>query len=494
MVLLSSHWRSQVSLPPARREATRKLPYFVPGASRDGARHRLAGGRQQSSPPVQSDLARAVLTGGEARAQRRSLELLAGRILSRPGGCRAARNSHRRRPPNASCQGHVAPARLRPPAGGAGCHLPRLANGTAHSRPRQVGAWSHALVVIDPFERRIVSREAIGGTLVAQARTHDGLALLLAPIGRIGPARLLLVDSAGDQRSITLADVPAGVGRSTLNTPSSASRSQHSRSIPREHARSSFPRRGRSPRSISPVDEWTTTRCTSPSRYSGAYGTGLSPQRRRRRQRARRGRRCRWANISSPYPARTPTKRRRAMSRRRQPDSRSSTFASGRDASSTSTQASFPSRRERFSRMGPPGPTQPTRGVWALRATASTAKSASISSETSRSTSLRLRGRTTTSGEAGQSPVVIDLRSGKVSGELDRYRGKDSGTRGAASSATQLAHRATGRLLPLERWLWRDPGSLVSTPMREGARASSPHQLPTGRPLACESKAAAALP
>ena len=73
------------------------------------------------------------------------------------------------------------------------------------------GAWSHALVVIDPFERRIVSREAIEGTLVALARTHDGLALLLAPIGRIGPSRLLLVDSAGEQRSIALADVPAGL-------------------------------------------------------------------------------------------------------------------------------------------------------------------------------------------------------------------------------------------------------------------------------------------
>ena len=73
------------------------------------------------------------------------------------------------------------------------------------------GAWSHALVVIDPFERRIVSREAIEGTLVALARTHEGLALLLAPIGRIGPSRLLLVDSAGEQRSIALADVPAGL-------------------------------------------------------------------------------------------------------------------------------------------------------------------------------------------------------------------------------------------------------------------------------------------
>jgi hypothetical protein len=73
------------------------------------------------------------------------------------------------------------------------------------------GAWNHALVVIDPFERRIVSRETIEGTLVALARTQDGLALLLAAIGHIGPARLLLIDSAGEQRSIALADVPAGV-------------------------------------------------------------------------------------------------------------------------------------------------------------------------------------------------------------------------------------------------------------------------------------------
>ena len=84
------------------------------------------------------------------------------------------------------------------------------------------GAWSHALVVIDPFERRIVSRETIEGTLVALARTNDGLALLLAPIGHIGPARLLLVDSAGDQRSIALADVRAGL--ETIDPQRSAQR------------------------------------------------------------------------------------------------------------------------------------------------------------------------------------------------------------------------------------------------------------------------------
>jgi hypothetical protein len=73
------------------------------------------------------------------------------------------------------------------------------------------GAWEHALVVVDPVAGGIVSEETIDGALVGQARTRDGFALLLAPVGRIGPSRLLLVDSAGDQRSIALAEVPAGL-------------------------------------------------------------------------------------------------------------------------------------------------------------------------------------------------------------------------------------------------------------------------------------------
>jgi hypothetical protein len=73
------------------------------------------------------------------------------------------------------------------------------------------GAWRHALVVVDPLERRIVSRETIEGTLVGQARTRDGLTLLLAPPARIGPSKLLMVDSAGKQRSIALTEVPAGL-------------------------------------------------------------------------------------------------------------------------------------------------------------------------------------------------------------------------------------------------------------------------------------------
>lgn len=67
------------------------------------------------------------------------------------------------------------------------------------------------LEITDELLRRIVSRETIDGTLVGQARTHDGLALLLAPPARIGPSRLVIMDGASKQRSIPLAEVTAGL-------------------------------------------------------------------------------------------------------------------------------------------------------------------------------------------------------------------------------------------------------------------------------------------
>jgi hypothetical protein len=73
------------------------------------------------------------------------------------------------------------------------------------------GAWQHALVVVDPVARRIVSSEPIEGTLVAQAPVRGGLALLLAPPARIGPSRLLVVDGSGEGRSIPLAELAAGL-------------------------------------------------------------------------------------------------------------------------------------------------------------------------------------------------------------------------------------------------------------------------------------------
>jgi hypothetical protein len=73
------------------------------------------------------------------------------------------------------------------------------------------GAWSHAVVVVDPVERRTVSQETIDGTLVSSAPTNDGLALLLAPVGRIGPPRLLVLDADGTTESIPLPGIETGL-------------------------------------------------------------------------------------------------------------------------------------------------------------------------------------------------------------------------------------------------------------------------------------------
>jgi hypothetical protein len=72
------------------------------------------------------------------------------------------------------------------------------------------GAWKHAVVVVDPVARRIVSREPIEGTLVGQAPVRGGLVLLLAPPAHIGPSRLLAVDRAGNERTTPLSELRAG--------------------------------------------------------------------------------------------------------------------------------------------------------------------------------------------------------------------------------------------------------------------------------------------
>jgi hypothetical protein len=73
------------------------------------------------------------------------------------------------------------------------------------------GAWNHAVVVVDPVERRTVSQETIDGTLVSSAPTNDGLALLLAPVGRIGPPRLLMLDADGNTESIPVPGIETGL-------------------------------------------------------------------------------------------------------------------------------------------------------------------------------------------------------------------------------------------------------------------------------------------
>ena len=86
------------------------------------------------------------------------------------------------------------------------------------------GAWDHALVVVDPVERRAVSHRTIDGTLVGQASTDDGLVLLLAPVGRVGPMRLLLVDRDGKAESIPLPGIDGGL--ETVDADQAVSRVQ----------------------------------------------------------------------------------------------------------------------------------------------------------------------------------------------------------------------------------------------------------------------------
>jgi hypothetical protein len=72
---------------------------------------------------------------------------------------------------------------------------------------RPQNAW---LVVADPQRRRVVRRTSLDAVVSAYDRSAGGLVLLLAPPGRIGPARLLVVDAAGTARSVLVDQVPVG--------------------------------------------------------------------------------------------------------------------------------------------------------------------------------------------------------------------------------------------------------------------------------------------
>ena len=287
------------------------------------------------------------------------------------------------------------------------------------------GAWNHALVVIDPFERRIVSREAIEGTLVALARTQEGLALLLAPIGRIGPARLLLVDSAGDQRSIALADVPAGL--ETIDPQRSVQRlALPALAVDPAGARALVvPAAG-------PVAEVDLASgrvgyhdVHEPVSLLGRLRNWLEPAAEAKTADGAE-RQAVWVGEHLVAVSGQDThQRRRAMSRRRQPDSRSSTLAGGRNASSTTTQARSPSRREHFSRMELPGPTQPTREGMGLTGYGLDGQERFHLFENEPIYFVETAGPYAYVWRGRQSPVAVDLRSGKVSNELDRYRGND---------------------------------------------------------------------
>lgn len=68
-------------------------------------------------------------------------------------------------------------------------------------------AWT---AVVDPLARDIIREDRLPGTIVGAEQSAEGLALLLAPRGSIGPVRLALVSADVDVRSVLLARTQAG--------------------------------------------------------------------------------------------------------------------------------------------------------------------------------------------------------------------------------------------------------------------------------------------
>ena len=73
------------------------------------------------------------------------------------------------------------------------------------------GALNAVVVtILDPLGRRVLTQRRLAGELLASARLPDGLALLLGPPDRIGPARLAVVDANGGIRAVRLPGIAAG--------------------------------------------------------------------------------------------------------------------------------------------------------------------------------------------------------------------------------------------------------------------------------------------
>jgi hypothetical protein len=69
---------------------------------------------------------------------------------------------------------------------------------------------STPMVVVDPVAGRVLRSARVNGIVVAGVATADGLALVVAPPGRLADAELALVDAAGNERRYPLPGVPAG--------------------------------------------------------------------------------------------------------------------------------------------------------------------------------------------------------------------------------------------------------------------------------------------
>lgn len=70
---------------------------------------------------------------------------------------------------------------------------------------------SYPLIVVDPARGRVLRSTRVAGFICASARTRAGMALLVAPAGRIAEATLVLINAGGDQRRIALPGITAGL-------------------------------------------------------------------------------------------------------------------------------------------------------------------------------------------------------------------------------------------------------------------------------------------
>jgi hypothetical protein len=72
------------------------------------------------------------------------------------------------------------------------------------------GGSASSVLVVDPVTRKLRSRRAISGTLVNVQAAGGRLVGLLAPLDKIGAARLIVVDGSGRSRIVALPGIRAG--------------------------------------------------------------------------------------------------------------------------------------------------------------------------------------------------------------------------------------------------------------------------------------------
>jgi hypothetical protein len=72
------------------------------------------------------------------------------------------------------------------------------------------GGAASSVLVVDPVTGKLRSRKAISGSLVNVQAAGGRLVGLLAPLDRIGPARLVVVDGSGRSRIVALPGIRAG--------------------------------------------------------------------------------------------------------------------------------------------------------------------------------------------------------------------------------------------------------------------------------------------